>query len=116
MKEEFERLNRNWWQRGDEKSLAEAKAFDKAHPKLKGKAVKDWQEMSSRYSLFCLRMIGFIKATRDRETLGKIIKKIVTEPELLEILRAAWKQNPERKNDEKGETQSLFEEENKVRM
>jgi hypothetical protein len=92
MKEELERLNRNWWQHGDEKSLQEAKLFDKEHPKLKGKAVKDWQDMSLRYSLFCLRIIGFIQKTRDRETLGKIIKEIVTEPELLEILRMAWKQ------------------------
>ena len=95
MKEELERLNRNWWQRGTEESLEEAKQFDKNHPKLKGKAVKDWRDMSLRYSLFCLRVIGFIKNTRDRETLGKIIKEVVKEKELLQILRIAWKENPE---------------------
>lgn len=98
MRHELERLNRNWWQRGTEESFNEAKEFDKNHPELKNKALKDWQNMSSRYSLFCLRIIGFIKNARDKKTLGKIIKETVTEPELLEILRIAWKEGENEKS------------------
>lgn len=94
IKHELEQLNRNWWQRGDEESFIKAKAFDRSHPKLKNKAIKEWQDMSLRYSVFCLRIIGFIKTCpiHQRKELAKLIKEEIKEEGLLEILRIAWKE------------------------